>query len=84
MKYKYNDIIQYLQDAVALVTFTKVDGTERVMRCTLKKEFLPEEYRGKAPMLTETVPVTVSVWDLEASGWRSFRLENVTKVSVEK
>lgn len=80
MKYDYNDLVTKLQGAVVTVTFNKVDGTERVMRCTLQNHFLPEEYRGRQPMLLEQAPVTVSVWDVDACGWRSFRLDNVTKV----
>lgn len=81
MKYSYNDLVEKLQKAVLTVTFNKVDGTERVMKCTLQSHFLPEEHRGKSPVLMETSPVTVSVWDVEAHGWRSFRLDNVTNVT---
>jgi hypothetical protein len=80
MKYDYSDLVAKLRDAVLNVTFEKVDGTERTMKCTLRPEYLPEEYRNKAPMLTETTPLTISVWDVENSGWRSFRVENVTAV----
>jgi hypothetical protein len=80
MKYDYNLLVAWLQRSELNVTFTKLDGTTRTMRCTLMKNFLPEEYRGRSPMLVETTPVTVSVWDLDAAGWRSFRLENVTDV----
>jgi WYL_2, Sm-like SH3 beta-barrel fold len=80
MKYTYNDLVTKLLDGVLNITFEKVDGTERTMQCTLRPEYLPEEYRGKAPMLTETTPLTISVWDVEKSGWRSFRVENVTAV----
>jgi len=81
MKYDYNELITKLQNAVVTVTFNKVDGTERVMKCTLQTHFLPEEHRGKGPMLTETTPLTVAVWDVEAHGWRSFRFDNVTSVA---
>ncbi len=81
MKYDYNLLVKALQNTILTITFKKVDGTERVMKCTLKDGFLPEEYRGKAPMITEQAPLTLSVWDLEASGWRSFRLDSITNVS---
>ena len=81
MKYDYNSLVEMLQNAVVTVTFEKVDGTERVMHCTLQPQFLPEEFRNKAPMLTETTPTTVSVWDVDASGWRSFRVDNVRNVA---
>ena len=63
------------------VTFTKVDGTERVMRCTLKDDLLPEAYRGKGTVLTE-VTNALRVYDLDNSGWRSIRVESVLQLSV--
>jgi len=81
MNYTYNDMVNRLRNGVITVTFEKVDGTERVMECTLQPQYLPEEYRDKAPMLTETAPQTVSVWDVGVSGWRSFRLDTVKSVS---
>jgi len=80
MKYDYNSLVEMLQKSVVTVTFTKVDGTERVMNCTLLPQYLPEQYRNKAPMLLEQSPLTVSAWDVDASGWRSFRLDNIKSV----
>lgn len=80
MKYDYNLLATALKNAVLTVTFNKMDGTERVMRCTLKDTLLPEEYRGKGTLLTEQSPLTMTVWDVDASGWRSFRLENIKTV----
>lgn len=83
MKYDYSSLVEQLRNAVLTVTFEKVDGTERVMRCTLLPQYLPEEFKAKAPMLTETTPTTISVWDLDVSGWRSFRVDNVRNVAFE-
>lgn len=80
MKYDYNGLVNTLRSAVVNVTFEKVDGTERTMQCTLLSQYLPEQYRNMAPMLTETTPNTISVWDTENSGWRSFRVDSVRKV----
>jgi len=80
MKYDYNSLVEMLQKSVVTVTFTKVDGSERVMNCTLMPQYLPEQYRNKAPMLLEQSPLTVSAWDVDASGWRSFRLDNIKSV----
>lgn len=73
-----NWMLNQLQNNICEVTFTKVDGTSRKMRCTLSPQYLPEEYRGRGSLLTETDRNTISVWDLEASGWRSFRVESVS------
>lgn len=80
MKYSYNDIVDRLRAGVVTVTFTKLDGSERVMQCTLQADYLPEEFRNKQPMLTETVGNTVSVWDVQAGGWRSFRVDSVKAI----
>lgn len=81
MKYDYNELVKRLQNSVVTVTFEKVDGSERVMRCTLIPSYLPEEYRSSKPMLTEQTPLTVSVWDVDMSGWRSFRLDSIRNVA---
>jgi len=84
MKYDYNTLVDLLQKSVVNVTFEKIDGSERKMRCTLIPTYLPEEYRSKAPMLTETTPTTISVWDVDMSGWRSFRLDNIRNVDLQE
>lgn len=67
-----------------IVTFTKSDGTERVMKCTLKPEQLPkveisEGAENKKPRKESTT--SMRVFDLEKNEWRSFTIKKVTKVS---
>lgn len=81
MNFSYNEIVEKLRTGVATVTFTKLDGSERVMQCTLQASYLPEEFRNKQPMLTETVGNAVSVWDVQAGGWRSFRVDSVKSIN---
>lgn len=79
--YTREHIVERLKSSVATVTFTKVDGSQRVMTCTLQKKYLPEEYQNReGEMLTEVEGNTVSVWDVNASGWRSFRVSSVTDI----
>ena len=73
--YLYN----VLKRGPANVTFTKVDGSTRNMRCTLNDSFLPNDHQGKGEMLTEDVR-TLRVFDLDVNGWRSFRVDSVTNV----
>ena len=74
-----------LNESVATVTFTKSDGTERVMKCTLDRKLVPEKgYETKR--INEQVR-TVSadvlpVYDVEAQGWRSFRWDSIKSVTV--
>lgn len=72
---------ELLKNNVMTVTFTKVDGTERTMRCTLLPEYLPADTSGKQ-LLTEGVRNNLSVWDIEAAGWRSFRVDSVKNIRV--
>jgi len=54
-------IVESLHQGICEVTFTKADGTERVMKCTLSKSILPPDNRQ---VLTETEgnPNVVAVW----------------------
>lgn len=64
------------------VTFTKVNGEERTMPCTLMKEAMPAR---DANTLHETRlfnPNSLNVWCLDKSEWRSFRVANVTHIRV--
>lgn len=58
------------------VTFTKKDGTERVLNCTLQSHYLPESIEKEGIKVSN--PDVQSVWDLDNNGWRSFRFDSVT------
>jgi hypothetical protein len=82
-KYELKEI---LSNTVSTVVFTKVDGTEREMKCTLLPEYLPQKpvVEGQQ-LLTEALPRkenpdTLAVWDMERNGWRSFRTDSVQAV----
>lgn len=71
-------ISSLLKSSVVKVTFTKNDGSERSMLCTLIPEFLPLVEESDVPKhkikLNEDVQ---RVYDLEAKAWRSFRFESI-------
>ena len=71
-----------LESGVATVTFEKVDGTLREMRCTLQSDILPKQLlREEGDASQRTTPDTVlAVWDLDQGGWRSFRVDSVKNV----
>jgi len=71
-------ISQHLKENVVEVIFAKVNGDERVMRCTLMREYLPEQtdIEERAPRKD-----AVAVWDLEKGAWRSFRVDSIKSVS---
>lgn len=63
------------------ITFTKKDGTERAMRCTLAENRIPTEFQPKTEGKASTFADTACrVFDTEVSQWRSFRWDSVTKV----
>lgn len=70
----------FLHTGVFEITFTKVDGTERVMPCTLKPDALPAPALNEHHQTREYKPESLSVWCVDQQGWRSFRVMNVTSV----
>jgi len=64
------------------VIFTKKDGSERIMNCTLKPE-LTEEYEKKTDRVKEQNLDVCPVFDLDAKGWRSFRYDSVKAVEFD-
>lgn len=68
-----SEMIEQLQNHICKVSFTKVNGDERVMTCTLMDVFLPET-KGNSKNNEEVIPV----YDVMADGWRSFRVDSVS------
>jgi hypothetical protein len=77
--FTHDYIYNKLKSGIATVTFTKVDGSVRNMRCTLSNDYLPSEFQGKGSMITEAGNV-IRVFDLDIREWRSFRVDSVTNV----
>ena len=80
-----NEFLQSnLQTAILNITFIKKDGTQRLMRCTLRADLLPaqtdleESIQKKAPN-----PEVLAVWDLENVGWRSFRYDSIIGFAID-
>ena len=71
-----NKILGMLQTGNVEVEFTKKDGTDRKMLCTLIN--IPSEYQPKSE--TEYAVNTLRVFDVDKQGWRSFRLDSVKSV----
>jgi hypothetical protein len=67
----------------ATITFTKKDGTERVMNCTLRSDMLPavEIKEDKTPRKQNDS--VISAYDLDAKGWRSFTVSAVKRVEFD-
>ena len=70
-------LTKLLQDSVVEVTFTKKDGSERIMKCTLKEEYLPEIVGAERKKNEESL----AVFDLDMEDWRSFRWDSIKQVN---
>jgi hypothetical protein len=67
------------------VTFTKKDGTERVMLCTTSSDLVPQEpiVEGADPKREKKVNEDVMpVYDLESQHWKSFRWDSIKQVKI--
>lgn len=66
-----------------LVSFTKKDGSQRKMHCTLVEGKIPQDKRPKTETaVSQTSGSAVRVFDTEVNDWRSFRWDSVTEVSL--
>lgn len=73
-----NELKELLHKGLVTVKFTKKDGTERVMRCTLNSQYLPEQIDLEESIQKKKPnPDVLAVYDIENDGWRSFRLDSV-------
>jgi len=73
------NLINMLHSGIVNVKFTKTDGSERVMKCTLV-ESIVKPYEKKTEKEKATNDNTISVWDVEKDSWRSFRLDSVLEI----
>lgn len=62
------------------VTFTKKDGTERVMRCTLQPELLPKVELKENTKPRKESTTSMRVFDLDKNEWRSFTIKSVKRI----
>ena len=82
--YERSKLIQDLKTSVCEVTFNKVNGDRRVMRCTLDPKHLPitqEQFNhlNEQQQRAENLDI-IACWDIQAAGWRSFRVDSVLYV----
>lgn len=70
------DIVNELNNRVVEITFDKLDGTERVMNCTLQDSVVPETTSASKQSDTHLV-----VYDVDKSGWRTIIVDRIKKVA---
>ena len=82
----YDEYIIMLKTSVCKVTFTKVNGESRIMRCTLVRDMIPQSSTPKVfddEKVEASPKEVIRAFDLTAQGWRSFKVANVTEFTVE-
>jgi len=84
----------YLAVGPVTVTFTKKDGTERVMECTTSPSLVPVDTLDETHYTNTTNPIdfpkpkkerkvnedVCPVYDLESKHWKSFRWDSIKQV----
>ncbi len=76
-------IAGHLKMGPVTITFTKKDGTERVMNCTLQPEVLPVVELKEGQVERKENTDTLRVFDLDKKEWRSFTIKSVKQVKFE-
>lgn len=78
-----DNLLKMLKEKVVEVTFTKLDGEDRVMPCTLIESYLPPAKKDepitqkKVRQISDKVLV---VWAIESKGFRSFRYDRIKNI----
>tara|TARA_B110000263_G_scaffold246012_2_gene256441 strand:- start:448 stop:717 length:270 start_codon:yes stop_codon:yes gene_type:complete len=77
---KRDTLVEGLRKDVLTINFTKVNGEERVMNCTLNETLLPEAITSDSEK-KENLDV-IAVWDTDKDAWRSFRVDSVNSIKI--
>lgn len=88
--YVKESVKELLRGNVAVVVFTKKDGTERTMKCTLLSEYIPQantyssngEVHHFSPTTHKKNDEVLAVWDIEKQAWRSFRFDSIKNICL--
>lgn len=75
----YQEYKAALANGIHTVYFTKVNGEKRKMDCTLNAGYIPEAARPSSDSQVKENTDVVRVYDVNAEGWRSFRIDSVTQ-----
>ena len=79
------ELVNLLKRNIVEVTFTKLNGDERIMPCTLYEKMLPpatKEDPITQKKVREVSDKVIAVWATESKAFRSFRYDRVKSVKV--
>ena len=75
------ELIKESKGLIFAATFTKIDGTHRLMNARLKK-YISKTGR-KAPYKAEDYNL-IPIYDMKSKGWRSLNLNTLITLSINK
>jgi len=78
-----DNVINLLQDNVVKLEFIKADGSLRMMNATLDSALASHTSIKTAREIAGN-SASQPVWDIDASGWRSFRWDSLREVNDVK
>lgn len=84
MEIEYNELRNLLRENVLRVVFTKLDGSEREMFCTLMPETIEGTFSPERQKKPSTNTRAIPVFDTQIQGWRSIIVENIISYNVIK
>jgi len=64
------------------VTFTKKDGTDRVMNCTTNPTVVPKVEIKEGATPRKQSETTMRVFDTDIKEWRSFTTKSIKQINV--
>lgn len=80
MELSKTNIINMLNSGIVNVKFTKTDGSERDMKCTLM-EAMVKPHERKTDREKKENDNIISVWDVDKEAWRSFRYDSIISIN---
>lgn len=74
------NVERLLHEGIVTVKFTKKDGTERLMKCTLVESII-KPYERKTEYRVKAIKDNIlSVWDVEKDAWRSINFDTIMDI----
>jgi len=80
-QHRAKELIKESKGLIFAATFTKKDGTSRLMNARLKK-YISKTGR-KAPYKAEDFNL-IPIYDMKSKGWRSLNLNTLLTLSINK
>ena len=72
-------LLKYLAEGICQVSFTKRDGTNRVLLATLQPDLIPSKFSKSVGSVFNPTPNEdlIPVWDVTEGAWKSFKITKV-------